>query len=107
MELFEVSIEPDPFDESGGHGLTIINPDYPVFVLAFCIFHKRHYAEDIIPALTQFKFQHFGHDMLILHEHDIRKEENDFNFRDREGENAFMAALGEMIEQENKVFEML
>ena len=24
-------------DESGDHSLEVINPDYPVFVLAFCI----------------------------------------------------------------------
>ncbi|WP_200870131.1 DUF3800 domain-containing protein [Catenovulum agarivorans] len=29
-------------DGSGDHSLTSINPDYPVFVLAFCIFYKSH-----------------------------------------------------------------
>ncbi|WP_244948789.1 DUF3800 domain-containing protein [Campylobacter hyointestinalis] len=28
-------------DESGDHSLTNINKDFPVFVLAFCIFKKR------------------------------------------------------------------
>lgn len=88
-------------DESGDHSLSNVNPEYPVFVLAFCIFHKRHYAEAIIPALTQFKFEHFGHDMLVLHEHDIRKEKNGFNFCNREGKNAFMAELGNIIERHN------
>lgn len=88
-------------DESGDHSLTSINPDYPVFVLAFCIFHKKHYSEAIAPALSQFKFRHFGHDMLVLHEHDIRKEKNGFNFKNREGKNEFMAELGEIIEQHN------
>jgi len=88
-------------DESGDHSLTSINPQYPVFVLAFCIFHKRHYAEAIVPALTQFKFKHFGHDMLVLHEHDIRKEENGFHFKNRGEKNAFMAELGEIIAQHN------
>ena len=32
-------------DESGDHSLERIDPDYPVFVLALCVFHKRHYAE--------------------------------------------------------------
>lgn len=88
-------------DESGDHSLTSINPDYPVFVLAFCVFHKRHYSEAIIPALTQFKFSHFGHDMLVLHEHDIRKEENGFNFRNRAGKQSFMEELGNIIERHN------
>ena len=29
-------------DESGDHSLERIDPDYPVFVLALCVFHKRH-----------------------------------------------------------------
>lgn len=32
-------------DESGDHGMVNIDPNYPVFVLAFCVFHKRHYSE--------------------------------------------------------------
>lgn len=88
-------------DESGDHSLTRINPDYPVFVLAFCIFHKRHYAESIVPALTKFKFKHFGHDMMILHEHDIRKETNGFNFKNRAGKMAFLGGLSELIDQQN------
>ncbi len=65
-------------DESGDHSLTSINPDYPVFVLAFCIFHKRHYAERIIPSVEKFKFNYFGHDAIVLHEHEIRKQTGDF-----------------------------
>ena len=30
-------------DESGDHGLVSIDPTYPLFVLAFCIFHKPTY----------------------------------------------------------------
>lgn len=32
-------------DESGDHTLNGYNSKYPVFVLAFCIFHKRYYTE--------------------------------------------------------------
>jgi hypothetical protein len=88
-------------DESGDHSLSSINPQYPVFVLAFCIFYKKHYAEAVVPALTQFKFKHFGHDMMVLHEHDIRKEENGFCFVNRAAKQTFMAELGEIIEGHN------
>lgn len=88
-------------DESGDHSLTQINAEYPVFVLAFCIFHKKHYSEAVVPAITAFKFMHFGHDMQILHEHDIRKETNGFNFKNKVGKNAFMAELGGIIDQHN------
>jgi len=88
-------------DESGDHSLTSIDPEYPVFVLAFCIFHKKHYAEAVVPALTHFKFSHFGHDMQVLHEHDIRKEKNGFNFANRQARHAFMAELGDIIDRHN------
>lgn len=64
-------------DESGDHSLQSIDDNYPVFVLAFCIFHKRHYSEAIVPALEKFKFNHFGHDQVVLHENEIRKEKGE------------------------------
>lgn len=67
-------------DESGDHSLARIDRDYPVFVLAFCVFHKRHYAEKIIPAVEKLKFNYFGHDSIVLHENDIRKQKGDFAF---------------------------
>lgn len=88
-------------DESGDHSLTHINPEYPIFVLAFCIFHKKHYSEAVLPAITAFKFRHFGHDMQVLHEHDIRKETNGFNFKSRADKNAFMGELGDIIDLHN------
>ena len=38
-------------DESGDHGLLSIDPQYPVFVLAFCVFHKEDYRLIASPAL--------------------------------------------------------
>ena len=67
-------------DESGDHGLISIDPHYPIFVLAFCIFHKQEYAERVTPAIQHFKFKHFGHDMVVLHEHEIRKDRGAFSF---------------------------
>jgi hypothetical protein len=64
-------------DESGDLGLKTIDPNYPVFVLVFCIFHKSHFIEKIVPAIQGFKFKHFGHDQVILHETDIRKDRGD------------------------------
>jgi hypothetical protein len=67
-------------DESGDHSLASIDADYPVFVLALCVFHKRHYAEKIIPAVGKLKFNYFGHDSVVLHEQEIRKQKGDFAF---------------------------
>ena len=68
------------FDESGDHGLESIDRDYPVFVLDFCIFRKDNYANAIVPKVQVFKFAHFRHDIVVLHEHDIRKQKPPFVF---------------------------
>lgn len=38
-------------DESGDHNLEIVNPEYPVFVLAFCIFRKADYIDIVCPRV--------------------------------------------------------
>ena len=86
-------------DESGDHGLVSIDPTYPLFVLAFCIFHKPTYIATVVPALQQFKFKHFGHDMVVLHEHEIRKTEGAFKFLfNKEHRDEFMSDLSAIIE---------
>jgi hypothetical protein len=66
-------------DESGDHGLTKINPEHPVFVLAFCIFRKNVFVSDIVPSVQALKFDFWGHDGVVLHSHEIRKSRLDFN----------------------------
>jgi hypothetical protein len=89
-------------DESGDHGMQTLDPNYPVFVLAFCIFHKRYYCETVVPALEKFKFNHFGHDLVVLHEHEIRKEKGIFNFfQGRQHQQAFLNELTGIIETSN------
>jgi hypothetical protein len=65
-------------DESGDHGMVSIDRDYPVFVLAFCLFHKEEYITRAVPDVLRFKFNHFGHDQVILHELDIRRSRGPF-----------------------------
>lgn len=85
-------------DESGDHSLESINPDFPVFVLAFCIFEKRHYADAASPALQRFKFKHFGHDMVVLHEHELRKSAGPFNILlNAHRRAAFMEDLNQLV----------
>lgn len=66
-------------DESGDHSLSSINPQNPVFVLAFCIFAKDSYRTSVVPAVQKLKFDFWGHDCVVLHSHDIRKSSGDFN----------------------------
>lgn len=86
-------------DESGDHGLQSIDPNYPVFVLALCIFHKRYYSETVVPTLQKFKFKHFGHDVVVLHEHEIRKEKGAFNlFTSKQQKYDFLNEMTEIID---------
>ncbi len=86
-------------DESGDHGLLNIDPDYPVFVLAFCIFQKQTYVEQIVPEIQKLKFRFWGHDGIILHSHDIRKSKGNFNILMNEGvRNQFLPAIQSVIE---------
>ena len=87
-------------DESGDHLLAPSDDKYPIFVLAFCLFEKSDYIDDVVPNFQQFKFDHFGHDQIILHERDIRKQNKPFEFlTDRSGRLAFMQEIGDLIEQ--------
>lgn len=89
-------------DESGDHSLESIDNEYPVFVLAFGIFHKRHYAEKIVPAIEKFKFNNFGHDLIVLHEHEIRKKKNAFTvLNDRNLNRVFLDDLSQIMQRSN------
>lgn len=67
-------------DESGDHNLTQIDPQFPVFVLLFAIIEKDEYVRCVCPNLQRFKFEFWGHDEVVLHEHEIRKPFGDFIF---------------------------
>ncbi|MGD0664372.1 MAG: DUF3800 domain-containing protein [Rhabdochlamydiaceae bacterium] len=67
-------------DESGDHSLNDVNKLYPVFVLAFSIFSKKAYLEDVIRLIKSFKFAFWGHDLTVLHSSKLRKRMEDFQF---------------------------
>lgn len=91
-------------DESGDHSLESVDKNYPIFVLAFCIFHKKHYCERVVPHVEKFKFKYFGHDHIILHEREIRKEEPPFNiFGSRDERVRFIGGLNDIIQGNNFV----
>src|SRR5689334_21971717 len=84
-------------DESGDHSLTSINQDWPLFVLSFCIFTVRDYIDRITPAIRTLKFETFGHDLVVLHEHDIRKRTGDFSRLNKEAREVFLNRLTAII----------
>ena len=86
-------------DESGDHNLVSINPENPIFVLAFCIFKKSDFTGKVVPAIQDLKFKYWGHDGIVLHGHEIRKRHGDFNILLNSGRReAFLTDLSEIIE---------
>lgn len=86
-------------DESGDHSLTSINPDYPIFVLVFCIVSCAEYIDAITPAVRRLKCDLFGHDLVVLHEHDIRKKTGPFASLNKERREALLEGLTASIER--------
>lgn len=88
-------------DESGSPSMGgNIDPQYPLFVLAFLLIKKSDYARLVGPALSDFKCKHFGHDQVILHERDIRKDLGAFRFLKSPAiKQAFLDELTRLIEE--------
>lgn len=86
-------------DESGDHSLDVVNPAYPLFVLAFCIIKAEDYADLVCPSMQKLKFATFGHDMTVLHSRDIRKEHGEFAIlRHPERRQTFLAGVSRLVE---------
>lgn len=84
-------------DESGDHGAA--SPGYPIFVLAFCIFAKDYYVNTVCPSVTRLKMKYFGHDVVVLHEREIRKRKHPYEFLVNESmRTEFMNDLTGLIE---------
>lgn len=85
-------------DESGDHSLTSIDPAFPVFVLAFCVFRISDYVNVVVPSVEQLKFDFFGHDMVVLHERDIRRSLGPFRILQNSDVRArFLARLNSVV----------
>lgn len=66
-------------DESGDHGLKSIDPEFPIFALVFVIIKKTDYLDKVVPAFQNLKMKYWGHDQIIFHENDLRKEKGSFS----------------------------
>lgn len=87
-------------DESGDHGLDSIDPNYPIFVLSFCLFRKDEYAQQVTSAITNLKFDYFGHDQIVLHEREIRKSMGPFRILlNREVRENFYADVAKTVRE--------
>lgn len=85
-------------DESGDHLLTWKDPDYPLFVLSCIIVRPSDYIEVIIPALGKIKVKYWGHEGVVLHSSEIRRQEGLFGIlRNRDTRECFMDDLRQAI----------
>lgn len=65
-------------DESGDHNLTVIDDNYPVFVLGGVIIDKDYAEGALTEAFDEFKRRMFGRTDLVLHTADIVRNRNGF-----------------------------
>jgi hypothetical protein len=70
-----------------------------VFVLCFCIFPIDAYINQVTPAIRNLKFSTFGHDLVILHEHDILKRKGAFSGMNLPSREVFLTQLTQIIEK--------
>lgn len=65
-------------DESGDHSLTVIDPQYPVFVLGGIIVDAEYAEGELEAHVRQFKREVFGDEDIILHTREISRNLNSF-----------------------------
>jgi len=86
-------------DESGSPTLDGVDPTFPVFVLAMILVRKDTYVTDIVPSVQRLKFDSVGHDQLILHERDIRRQKDEFAFLQvsQQARMTFLAGIDQIV----------
>ena len=85
-------------DESGDHAPAATNPEYPLFVIVACVFDEQEYTHRFVPRLLAFKLRHWGHDAVVLHEREIRKNQGDFAFLfDQKSRATFLSDLSVVV----------
>ena len=85
-------------DESGDHNLSVIDPQYPLFVLGGVIVDSE-YAEGLLhDALDKFKYEMFGRSDIALHTADITRNRNGFeDMKDDAFRSRFYGRLNELM----------
>jgi hypothetical protein len=88
-------------DESGDHGLTTLNPDFPVFLLCGVLLAEPDYFA-IRDEFNRIKGDFWKNKQVIFHSRDIRKCEKEFQILfDMELKAAFYQQLNACIENGN------
>jgi hypothetical protein len=89
-------------DESGNAEGVPPGHQFPIFLLALCVFDIEEYVQQVVPKFQTLKFEFFGHDLVVLHEREIRRKSGEFKvFRDPSAAFRFQRQLTEIIESSN------
>jgi len=84
-------------DETGDHGLTFIDENFPIFLLAGCLFEESEY-QNIVNEINSLKQEFFSTTEVILHSRDIRKCDGSFQILfDLEIKKRFYEKLNKII----------
>ena len=85
-------------DESGDHNLSVIDPQYPIFVLGGVIMDKAYAEEQLPNEINRFKSELFGTTDIILHTADISRNRNGFeSMLDTEFRNRFYSRMNDLM----------
>lgn len=86
-------------DESGDHKLPDYDVAYPIFVLNFCVFRQDTYDALVRAPIDAFKTKHCATADIVLHEADIRRQKNGFEFlADGSKRDKFYSELGTLLD---------
>jgi hypothetical protein len=87
-------------DESGDHGIRNFSPQYPVLSLCGIAVDDTTYAQVLLPAMDEFKVEHFGTAGVQLHSRAMAQKAGPFRFlADPAKAWAFEQALARLIDQ--------
>ena len=86
-------------DETGDHGLSYIDPNFPLFLLCGCLFSEEE-LQKACQRVDELKRKHFNTIEVILHSRDIRKCQGVFQILfDLDIKKAFYEDLNNLMEQ--------
>ncbi|WP_299762388.1 DUF3800 domain-containing protein [uncultured Pontibacter sp.] len=88
-------------DESGDHGLSSIDPSFPIFTLCGIVFSERNY-ETFRLALNELKRKYWNDISTIFHSRDIRKCEGPFKILfDKQVKEGFYTEFNQIIREQD------
>lgn len=85
-------------DESGDHNLSVVDSQYPLFVLGGIIVDKEYAENDLEQRIAEFKLKFFKTKNIILHTADITRNRNGFEkLKDKNFREDFFGGLNELM----------